>query len=219
MEEIFHPRLDILPPEQRRLWDELGSVPTEFVLYGGTAIALHLGHRDSVDFDFFANVAVDPDDLLERCEFLSGAEVVQREHNTLTCIVDRGGPVQVSFFGVPKLPRLRPPLRIAEPRLSIASLIDLGGAKAAVIQKRAEPKDYIDVDALITHGIELSVMLSAAMTMYPSLNPQVTLKALTYFGDGELVRLPVDLRHRLLDAVKHVDLDRLPPLTAKGSLE
>ena len=58
MEEIFHPRLDILPPEQRRLWNELGSVPTEFVLYGGTAIALHLGHRDSVDFDFFANVAV-----------------------------------------------------------------------------------------------------------------------------------------------------------------
>ncbi len=51
----FNPRLDILPLSQRRLWDELGELPEEFVLYGGTAIALHLGHRQSVDFDFFTN--------------------------------------------------------------------------------------------------------------------------------------------------------------------
>jgi hypothetical protein len=38
--DLFSPRLDILPPPQRRLWDELGEVPPEFVLYGGTAIAL-----------------------------------------------------------------------------------------------------------------------------------------------------------------------------------
>ena len=49
----FIPRLDILPEPQRRLWDELATVPAEFVLYGGTAIALHLGHRQSEDFDFF----------------------------------------------------------------------------------------------------------------------------------------------------------------------
>lgn len=219
MTETFIPRLDVLPPEQRRLWEELGSVPAEFTLYGGTAIALHLGHRDSVDFDFFADVEIDPDDILGRCDFLSGAEVVQRERNALTCIVDRDGPVQVSFFGVPKLPRLRPPLRIAEPQLSVASLIDLGGAKAAVVQKRAEPKDYIDLDALITCGIELNVMLSAATAMYPNLNPQVTLKALTYFGDGELVRLPTDLRLRLLEAVKSVDLNLLPSLQSIGGAE
>jgi hypothetical protein len=49
------PRIDILPAAQRRLWDELAAVPAEFVLYGGTAIALHLGHRQSIDFDFFAS--------------------------------------------------------------------------------------------------------------------------------------------------------------------
>ncbi len=38
----FVPRPDILPPSQRRLWDESAAVPAEFVLYGGTAIALHL---------------------------------------------------------------------------------------------------------------------------------------------------------------------------------
>jgi hypothetical protein len=53
MKQDFAPRLDIVPPPQRRLWDELAAVPAAFVLYGGTAVALQLGHRTSVDFDFF----------------------------------------------------------------------------------------------------------------------------------------------------------------------
>ena len=56
----FAPRLDVLREPQRRLWNELGAVPAEFVLYGGTAIALHLGHRQSDDFDFFAHHRFDP---------------------------------------------------------------------------------------------------------------------------------------------------------------
>src|ERR1700722_12386210 len=51
---MFKPQLHILPPAQRLLWDELQAVPADFVLYGGTAIALHLGHRDSIDSDFFS---------------------------------------------------------------------------------------------------------------------------------------------------------------------
>jgi hypothetical protein len=43
------PRLEILPAAQRRLWSELDQVPNEFVLYEGTAIALQLGHRQSID--------------------------------------------------------------------------------------------------------------------------------------------------------------------------
>lgn len=42
MENVFRPRLDILPPAQLRLWPELARTPGHFVLYGGTAIALHL---------------------------------------------------------------------------------------------------------------------------------------------------------------------------------
>ena len=54
MTDGFSPRLDILPAPQLQLWAELGTVPPAFVLYGGTALALHLGHRQSVDFDFFS---------------------------------------------------------------------------------------------------------------------------------------------------------------------
>ncbi len=56
----FVPRLDILPEPQQAVWRELGSVPPHFTLYGGTAIALQLGHRQSVDFDFLAAQPIDP---------------------------------------------------------------------------------------------------------------------------------------------------------------
>jgi Nucleotidyl transferase AbiEii toxin, Type IV TA system len=79
MKADFAPRLDILPPPQRRLWDELAAVPGEFVLYGGTALALHLGHRESLDFDFFGNKPLDPAKLVPAVSFLDGAIVTQRE--------------------------------------------------------------------------------------------------------------------------------------------
>ncbi|MCL4849915.1 MAG: nucleotidyl transferase AbiEii/AbiGii toxin family protein [Bryobacteraceae bacterium] len=49
----FEPRLDILSESQRELWPDLDAVPSDFVLYGGTALALQLGQRISEDFDFF----------------------------------------------------------------------------------------------------------------------------------------------------------------------
>src|SRR5215467_10748730 len=95
----FKPRLDILPPPQRTLWPELDATPDRFTLYGGTALALRLGHRASVDFDFFSRIAFDPEALAGELPFLAGAERVQVESHTLTCRVERGGPVLVSYFG------------------------------------------------------------------------------------------------------------------------
>lgn len=55
MTHTFTPRLDVLPPAQQALWPRLrAAAGLGFVLYGGTAIALRLGHRASVDFDFFS---------------------------------------------------------------------------------------------------------------------------------------------------------------------
>ena len=212
MFEPFSPRLDILPPPQRRLWDELSAVPVEFVLYGGTAIALHLGHRQSVDFDFSGNKALDPAKLVPAIPFLTDATVTQREPNTFSCTVDRGGPVKLSFFGLPALLRLLPPLIAPDNGLQVAALIDLGGAKASVVQQRAEAKDYIDIDAMLADGrINLARMLAAALAIHgPQFNPQITLKALSYFADGNLDRLSQAVKDRLAKAAREVDLDRLP---------
>jgi hypothetical protein len=212
----FSPHLEILPAAQRRLWGELSAVPGEFVLYGGTALALHLGHRNSVDFDLFGNKAFSPYRLESSIPFLAGARVLQREANTLTVLVNRGGFVKVSFLGVPKLPRLAPPEMADDNRLPVASLLDLAGTKASVLQVCAEAKDYLDVDALIScGGIDLPTALLAGRALYgPSFNPEITLKALSYFGDGNLHSLPGEVRDRLAAAARAVDLDHLPLIEA-----
>ncbi len=210
----FLPHLEILPPAQRTLWAELDQVPVEFALYGGTAIALHLGHRQSVDFDFFGTCHFDPDKLQTTIPFLSEARVVQRERNTLTAILDRQGHVTVSFFGIPNLPRLVSPLVSGDNGLRVASLLDLAGTKASVVQVRPETKDYLDLDILITvGGITLPMALTAAQGLYgESFNPQITLKALSYFEDGNLHLLPEATKTRLAAAAREVDLNHMPSL-------
>jgi hypothetical protein len=212
----FHPHLEILPTAQARLWGELSAVPAEFVLYGGTALALHLGHRNSFDFDFFARRPLELSQLEGEIPFLADAKIIQREKNTLSVIVERGGPVKISFFGVPKLPQLAPPHVIGENNLKVASLLDLAGTKASVIQVRAEAKDYLDLDALMRLGdVDLATALSAAQALYgPTFNPEVTLKALSYFDDGNLSDLPDELKLRLVESAREVDLDHLPEVGA-----
>jgi hypothetical protein len=210
----FSPHLEILPAAQRALWNELTEVSREFVLYGGTALALHLAHRKSVDFDLFGSRALDLAQIEQGISFLKGANIIQRDKNTLSAIVDRGGPVKVSFFGVPNLPRLSAAVVAKDNGLGVASLLDLAGTKASVVQVRAEAKDYIDIDALITVGkVGLPLALSAAQRLYGStFNPQITLKALSFFDDGDLTLLPEDIKLRLATAAREVDLDHLPAI-------
>ena len=118
MPATFEPRLDILPESQRRLWPELDAVPSDFVLYGGTALALQLGHRVSEDFDFFSSAGFDPDRLRSRLPFFRELDPadpdawVQRKRDTLEAFVDRGGPVKLAFFGgLDTLGRIEDPRR------------------------------------------------------------------------------------------------------------
>lgn len=160
----FLPHLEILPAAQRQLWVELSAIPAEFTLYGGTALALHLGHRNSLDFDFFGSRAIVLETLEAEIPFLAGAEIIQPEKNTLSAIVDRGAPVRVSFFGVPKPRRLASSLLVKDNGLKVASLLDLAATKASVLQVRAEAKDYVDMDALMqVGGIGLPLALTAAV--------------------------------------------------------
>lgn len=208
----FIPNLGTLPAAQRALWPELGATPDMFTLYGGTALALRLGHRTSVDFDFFSNASFDPDQLAVGVPYLANAERVRVSPNTLTYRVDRGGPVLVSFFGGLGLGHVAAAEQVRDMPLHVASLLDIAGTKAATVQKRAEVKDYLDIDALLRQGIALSTLLAAGSVVYGrKFNPLITLKALNYFDD--LPTLPSEVRARLREAVAAVDPAKLPALT------
>ncbi len=207
---MLRPRLEILPEPQRLLWPELSATPAEFILYGGTAIALRLGHRTSVDFDFFSFNRFVPQSLQGMVPYLRDAAVLQSAPNTLTCRVDRDGPVQLSYFGV-SLGQVASPEPVSGPEIQVAMPIDLGGTKVAVVTQRVEARDYIDVHALIAAGISLSEMLGAALVIYgDTFSPLIALKALAYHEEPALLRLPKGLRRDLASAVKAVDLSRLP---------
>jgi hypothetical protein len=191
------PRLDILPARQRKLWPELSQVPAYFVLYRGTAIALCLGSRQSIDFDFFTERLISADALIRDLPFLSGAPLLQAEPNTATFSVRRDGEIKVSFFGSLSFGRVGLPDRCEDNGIWVASLLDLAAQKMKVILTRAETRDYLDIHALVQAGITLPQALGATGALYPEFNPILSLKALTYFGEPSLAAVPGAVREAL----------------------
>lgn len=130
MTGTFQPCLEILPPGQRRLWPELkATVELGFVLYGGTAIALRLGHRPSIDFDFFSEKPLNREAINTTLPFMAQAMVLQDLPNTLSVLVPYGDSehshVKVSFFGMIDGGRVGEPDITEDGILQVASLDDL----------------------------------------------------------------------------------------------
>jgi hypothetical protein len=213
------PKLDVLPHAQRRLWTDLRDTPRDFVLYGGTALALRLGHRTSEDFDFFSNRPFSPDLLLKTIGFMKDAEIRQIEQNTLTAIVERSGPVKVSFFGGLKLNRVHDPDVMPDNGIKVASLLDIAATKLATIQQRAQARDYEDILALTSAGITLSEMLAAAEAVYGlTFNGSLSLKALTFFGDGDLPTLSPASQSKLGRLASGLNLQEIQPMQARSGI-
>ena len=210
---MFQPHFEILPPPQLALWPELAEIPGHFVLYGGTALALRLGHRQSLDFDFFTSKNVVPGELLHSLKILSGAKILQNSTQTLTVSVNRGGPIKLSFFGGLSLGRVGRYDKTPDESINVASMLDIAGTSAAVITQRAEAKDYVDLLAIINSGtgIDLARAMAAARALYGDhYNPMITVKSLNYFGDGDLHTLAADAKKQLQQIA--ADLQTLPDI-------
>lgn len=202
--------MEILPPAQIRLWPELQpAADLGFVLYGGTAIALRLGHRQSVDFDFFTEHAIDRDSLREAFPFLADAQVLQDQPETYCVLAPYGDEehshVKVSFFGGIGFGRVGEPEWTDDDTLLVASLDDLMATKVKVVVQRVEAKDYCDVAAMVAAGVSLAKGLSSARQLYGNaFQPSEALKALVYFEGGDLHTLSGLERKTLIDAASVV---------------
>jgi Nucleotidyl transferase AbiEii toxin, Type IV TA system len=224
MNSIFKPRMDILPLAQQQLWHALAAAAgLGFVLYGGTAIALRLGHRQSVDFDFFSEKPLDRDAIKAAFAFVAKSTSIQDSGDTwslLTSPFDGDGEhnlVKISFFGAIDFGRVGTPALTEDGVLAVASIEDLMATKLKTILQRAEAKDYRDIAAMVNAGVSLTLGLSAARAIFGSnFQPSESLKALVYFGDGDLKSLTVAEKNTLVEAAKAVgDL----PVTALASME
>ena len=195
---MLEPILAALPDEQRRLWPALADVPDSFVLYGGTALALRLGHRSSVDFDFFSSSPLDHDTVLA-IPFVACAEVLQREPTALTLsVMLNGEPVKVSFFGDIDIGRVGDPDQTEDEVLWVASLLDLFGTKLKVLLQRVAARDYLDLAAVLRTGTPLNDGLGAARALFGNeFPPMEAVKALAYFEEGEAVNVDRETRRYL----------------------
>ena len=181
---------EILTARQRKALHLLGPVTAErdFYLAGGTAIALHLGHRRSVDFDWFlADRISDPPRLAgEIREDGVSFETGQIARGTLYGSVLG---VRVSFLEF-RYPMLDPLVPWPEYGCRLAGLRDLACMKLSAIAQRGSRKDFVDLYALGQTGQTLPDMLAWYREKFGLEDIGHVLYALSYFDDAEAERMP-----------------------------
>lgn len=166
-----------------------------------------------MDFDFFSEKPLDRDTIKASFSFIGDAVTIQDSKDTWVVLVPVDGNghqhVKLSFFGSITFGRIGDPSYTSDGVLQVASLEDLMATKLKVILQRAEYKDYCDIAAMLKAGGDLARGLAGARVLYgPNFQPAESLKALTFFGDGDLNLLSTEERKILVDAAKSVR--RLP---------
>jgi hypothetical protein len=121
------------------LLSRLGEART-FYLAGGTALALHLGHRRSRDFDFFRAKEFMPQDLLSSLREAGPVRVLQEAAGTLTVVLRE---VPTSFFRY-DYPLLRP-THESPWGMNLADPEDIAATKLAALAGRGSRKDFVDL--------------------------------------------------------------------------
>jgi len=207
----FNPHFEILPPSQQYIWPLLVAAQyAGFVLYGGTAVALRLGHRQSIDFDFFSHKPLNKSLIYKIMPILADATVIQDAPDSLGVLVpvkisDTTEYVKLSFFGTIDNGRVGEPDITADGVMVVASLADMMAHKLKVILQRIEAKDYRDIAAMLKNGVPLEEGLAGARVLFgKAFQPSESLKALVYFEGGDLDSLSSAEQTILISAVKQI---------------
>ena len=120
--------------------------------------------------------------------------------------------------GLDTLGRIEDPRPAAGSRVQVASLADLAGMKMRVIQARGNWKDYVDLHALAANGVDVATGLAAAKAIDQNFDPGISIRALQFYGDGTLDRVPGGMQRDLTRWAQAVDLEKLPVLRRKQGL-
>ena len=213
----FVPQLKVLPPAQKRIWPKLAfTKDLGFCLYGGTALALQLGHRQSVDFDFFSDKSFSADELLNKLPFAGKAKILQCEQDTLTLQIDG---VFISFFGSQRYGRAGEPLLTCDNTIFVASLLDILGLKLKTLFDRVEWKDYYDITWILRQGISLKDGLGVAMSFFgDTFIAEHCLMALTYFEGVDSDKFTPKDQEELVHFVRQTEMPVQPAQVISNSL-
>ncbi len=187
---------EILDKNQLDLLPLIREFKRTFYLAGGTAVALHIGHRRSVDFDLFREGRINPTDILKKIQNHQYIPVVTRRvKEQLNLTVNN---VKFTFFQYPfKIEKKV----LFENIIYLPDLIDLAAMKAYALGRRAKWKDYVDLYYLLTEYFSIREISVKAAAIFGGLFSEKQFRAqLSFFDDVdyseevEFVRPPVSVQ-------------------------
>lgn len=172
---------NILNKNQLKIFPQLSFLEKfGFYLAGGTACALQIGHRTSLDFDFYNPKHFSSFRLYDKIEniFKYSAEKISQHRDTLFC---RANGVDLSFFWYSHKLIENP---VNSQGILLASLEDIAAMKLIAISSRPAQRDYIDIFYLL-NKFTIREMFAFGYKKYPNFNHYLSLRALTYSEDLE----------------------------------
>ena len=170
----------------------------DFYLAGGTALALHYGHRLSFDLDLFSTVKFEAEQLIPPLEKFSGF-IYSNTHNPvgLFAFIDN---VKVDFVKHHNFPLIDIPF--VEDGIRLISIHDIMAMKIAAILRRAVKKDFWDISELLYH-YTIEDFINCYNRKYPNQQLLISIPtALTYFVDAEESEEPISLKGQTWKNVK-----------------
>lgn len=173
-------------------------LPRKTYLAGGSALALHFGHRISVDFDFFTPIHFDQDDLVMNLKKIGTFKSTNIAKDTLLGTL-RG--LKFSIF------RYRYPLIFTPSNfmgINLADPKDIAAMKLAAIMDRGTKKDFIDLYFLAKKGISIDDSFNYYDKKYQALanNLYSLVKSLVFFEDAKKTDMPVMIEKVSWDEIK-----------------
>lgn len=152
-------------------------------LVGGTALALQLGHRKSIDLDFFGTVDCEAEYLRESIAGIASLTILKEFPHIHIYIVD-GIKVDIVNYKYPWLDDV-----VLEQGLRLASVSDIAAMKITAIIGRGTKKDFIDI-AFLLHHFSLEEILHFYAAKYNDSSVFMAMKSLAYFDDAEADPMP-----------------------------
>ena len=169
----------ILSETQKALLPHLEPFTSDYYLVGGTAIALHLGHRKSIDFDLFTQdkIKLRPINAWKEELPFSPIQTLFESGDEIHFIIS---DVKVTFMQFPYGVRCIDSFY----GISLPSLLSLAGMKAFAINRRAKWKDYVDLYFIMKDHYTLKEIIKEADAIFSSaFNSQLFRRQLSYFDD------------------------------------
>ena len=153
--------LDILSKEQKELLPLIKQFKREFYLVGGTAIALQLGHRRSIDFDLFKQSNLNTSRTLKKLNAAKISYVVTRRvFEQINLVMNT---VKITFFQYPYAIEANLDF---EKTVRMPDLLTLAAMKAYALGRRAKWKDYVDLYFLLRDCFTLDQIVQKADTLF-----------------------------------------------------